>query len=174
MRVNRSFRDRLRAAWRGFHGVVAVESSGPRLLAEQAPDLITRHAPDGRIRLAGGAAALLGRPLAELEGLTPRDLVHPDDLAAVQAAFRDASYFGRDGAVTARFLHADGRALWMELRCRRTPMDAQGGGDILAVTREIAAFKAQSAALMAQSAALAEAAMPHWRRQRRNRASWPP
>jgi len=141
------FRERLRAAWRGFQGAAAVAADGDRLLADQAPDLITRHAPDGRIRLAGGAAALLGREAAALEGLTPRDLVHPGDLAAVQAAFRDASYFGRDGAVTARFLHADGRALWMELRCRRTRLDADGGGDIMAVTREIAAFKAESAAL---------------------------
>jgi len=142
------FRERLRAAWRGFHGAAAAKDRGQLLLAEQAPDLITRHAPDGRIRLAGGAAALLGRAPASLEGLTPRDLVHPDDLAAVQAAFRDASYFGRDGAVTARFLHADGRALWMELRCCRTKLDEEGGGDIMAVTREIAAFKAQSAALL--------------------------
>jgi cell cycle sensor histidine kinase DivJ len=141
--------DRLRAAWRGFRGeAAAVPNDAPPLLAEQSPDLITRHAPDGRIRLAGGAVSLLGRAPAALEGLSPRDLVHPDDLASVQAAFRDASYFGRDGAVTARFIHADGRALWMELRCCRTRLDAEGGGDIMAVTREIAAFKAQSAALV--------------------------
>ncbi len=142
---HRSLGMRLRAAWRGW---AAAPVPGARLLAEEAPDLITRHAPDGRIRLAGGAAALLGRAASELEGLTPRELVHPDDLAGVQAAFRDASYFGRDGAVTARFIHADGRAVWMELRCRRTALEGPDGGDILAVTREIAAFRAQSAALV--------------------------
>jgi len=141
MRLHRPIRDRP-------PGAAAVQGRGPQLRIEEAPDLITRHAPDGRIRAAGGAAfSLLGRRPVELEGLTPADLVHPGDLAAVQAAFRDASYFGRDGAVTARFLHADGRALWMELRCCRTPINGEDGGDIMAVTREIAAFKAESAAL---------------------------
>ena len=119
-----------------------------RLLAQNAPDLITRHAPDGRIRFASAAAsALLGRDPAALEGLTPRELAHPDDLAGLQAVFRDASYFGRDGAVAARLRHGDGRWLWMELRCRRTPLDENGGGDIVAVTREIGVFMAQRAAL---------------------------
>jgi cell cycle sensor histidine kinase DivJ len=161
MRANRTLGERLKAALDGFRGRSAPDAGADRirfwqLLAETAPDLITRHAPDGRIRFASPAArALLGR--AGLEGLTPRDLVHPDDLAAVQAAFRDASYFGRDGAVAARMAHGDGRWLWMELRCRRIPLGEADGGDIVAVTREIAAFKAESAALMAQSAALAEA-----------------
>jgi cell cycle sensor histidine kinase DivJ len=146
MRANRTLRERLKAALDGFRGRAAPDSGAAwRLLAEEAPDLITRHAPDGRIRFASRAArTLLGR--TGLEGLTPRDLVHPDDLAAVQAAFRDASYFGRDGAAAVRMAHGDGSWRWMELRCRRTAL-AEGEGDIVAVTREIAAFKAQSRAL---------------------------
>ena len=162
MRTNRTFRERLKAALDGFRGRPAPDAAAPtaqfwRLLAQEAPDLITRHAPDGRIRFASRAAqSLLGRDAATLEGLTPRDLAHPEDLAAVQAAFRDASYAGRDGAVTARLAHADGRWLWMELRCRRTALNAEGDGDIVTVTREIAAFKAQSTALaQARDAALA-------------------
>ncbi len=66
------------------------------MLAEHTGDLITRHAPDGRILGASRAAlVLLGRVPVELEGLTPRDLAHPDDLPAIQTLFRDASYFGR-------------------------------------------------------------------------------
>jgi cell cycle sensor histidine kinase DivJ len=158
MRVNRSFRERVQAAWQGFQGRPAADPGAAwRLLAQSAPDLITAHAPDGRIRFASAAASvLLGRDPAGLEGLTPQDLAHPDDLAGLQAVFRDASYFGRDGAVAARLAHADGRWLWMELRCRRTPLGEEGGGDIVAVTREIGAFKAQSAALaQARDAALA-------------------
>jgi len=153
MRGGPTLREWIRAALAGFRGR-APEIPAPqgsafwRLLAEQAPDLITRHAPDGRISFASAAAQnLLGRAPAGLEGLTPQDLVHPEDLALVQAAFRDASYFGRDGVVAARLLHRDGRALWMELRCRRAPLD-EAGGDIVAVTREIAAFKAEHAALV--------------------------
>ncbi len=153
MGLHRSVRDRLAGAWRGFHAPPPPDEAGWRLLAAAAPDLITRHAPDGRIRLAAGAA-LLGEAPAALEGLTPRDLVHPDDLAAVQAAFREASYFGRDGVVAARLAHADGRHLWVELRCRRMPL--REGGDIVAVTREIGAVRAEHAALAeARDAALA-------------------
>jgi cell cycle sensor histidine kinase DivJ len=155
MRIDRPFRQRLKAALDGFRGRAAPEAAVPgapfwRLLAEEAPDLITRHAPDGRIRFASRAAqSLLGREAGTLEGLTPRDLVHPQDLAPVQAAFREASYFGRDGAAAVRLAHADGRWLWMDLRCRRAPLGDDSGGDIVAVTREIAAFKAQSTALEA-------------------------
>jgi cell cycle sensor histidine kinase DivJ len=149
----------VQAAWHGFQGRKAAAPAAPvapdfwRLVAQSAPDLITAHAPDGRIRFASAAAsALLGRAPAALEGLTPQELAHPEDLAGLQAVFRDASYFGRDGAVAARFAHADGRWLWMELRCRRIQLFSEdggedGGGDIVAVTREIGAFKAQSAAL---------------------------
>jgi len=158
MARTRPFRERLKAALDGFRGRAAPGAAAPwRLLAEEAPDLITRHAPDGRIRFASPAAqSLLGREAGLLAGLTPRDLVHPEDLAGVQAAFRDASYFGRGGAAVARFRHRDGRWLWMELRCRPTPPEGESGGDIVAVTREIAAFKAESAALaQARDAALA-------------------
>ena len=54
-----------------------------QLLAENAVDLITRHAPDGRIRFASPAShTLLGRTPSELEGALPAVLTHPDDLAA--------------------------------------------------------------------------------------------
>jgi cell cycle sensor histidine kinase DivJ len=119
-----------------------------RLLADNAMDLITRHAPDGRIRFASPAArALLGRGPDELAGLAPAALVHPDDLKAVQAAFLAASYFGRDGTVEARLRHQDGHHVWSELHLRRTPLGSEGGGDIVAVTRDIAERKAQSQAL---------------------------
>jgi cell cycle sensor histidine kinase DivJ len=143
------------AAFRGRPA--APQSPDPwELLAQSAPDLITVHAPDGRIRLASDAAMrLLGRDPAALAGMTPQDLAHPQDLAALQAVFRDASYFGRDGTAALRLAQADGGWAWVELRCRRMPLSQ--GGDIVAVTRGIAAVKAEQAALMAQSAALAEA-----------------
>jgi len=158
MRVNRTLRQRLRDAADGFRGrPPAPGGQSPwELLAHCAPDLVTAHAPDGRIRFASQAATrLLGRDPAALEGMTPAQLVHPEDLGALQAVFRDASYFGHDGAATVRLAHGDGGWIWTELRCRRTPPGA-GHDDIVAVTREIAAFKAQSQALVeARDAALA-------------------
>lgn len=128
------------------------------LAAEHAADLITRHAPDGRIRAANAASlALLGRLPAELEGLTPMDLVHAEDLAGVQAVFRDASYFGRPGAAPARLLHAAGHQVWSELRVARTPIGSDGGGDIVAVIRDISAWKEEENILRAARVA-AEAA----------------
>jgi cell cycle sensor histidine kinase DivJ len=127
-----------------------------RLLANNAMDLITRHAPDGRIRFASPASrTFLGRDPGELTGLAPAALVHPDDLKVVQAAFLAASYFGRDGTVEARLCHHDGHHIWSELHLRRTPLGSEGGGDIVAVTRDIAERKAQSQALLqARDAAL--------------------
>jgi two-component system, cell cycle sensor histidine kinase DivJ len=164
MRVNRNPRERIRALLFGLldrflPAADKPEPAAPDLLAaEHAADLITRHAPDGRIRCANAASlALLGRLPAELEGLTPMDLVHPEDLAAVQAVFRDASYFGRPGMAPARLLHADGHQVWSELHVTRTPIGGQGGGDILAVIRDIGAWKQAEAGLLAAREA-AEAA----------------
>ena len=70
--------DRQRAA-----DLAAAEGAAMyRFLADNAMDLITRHAPDGRIRFASPASPALcwaGRR-RELEGEMPAALAHPDDL----------------------------------------------------------------------------------------------
>jgi cell cycle sensor histidine kinase DivJ len=149
---------RLKAALTALlgHAPPPATAASP-MLAEHAADLITRHAPDGRVVCASAASLkLLGRIPAELEGLTPPDLVHAEDVAAVQALFRDASYHGRPGAVAARLRHAAGHHVWTELRCVRTPLTADGGGDIVTVIRDISAWKEEQSALRAaRDAALA-------------------
>ena len=122
-----------------------------RFLADNAMDLITRHASDGRILFASPATmALLGRAPEELAGQALVSLTHPDDRDAAQAALIDASYFGRDGAAEIRLRRRDGGYVWAEFRCR----PAQGG-DIVAVTRDISARKGQERALVeARDAAL--------------------
>jgi two-component system, cell cycle sensor histidine kinase DivJ len=121
-----------------------------RFLADHAMDLITRHTADGRIRFASPASyPLLGRLPAELEGKAMATVVHPDDLAALLAAFMDALYSGKDGAVEVRLRHRDKHYLWAEIRCRPAPLDAMGGAtDIVAVTRDISERKAQELALV--------------------------
>jgi cell cycle sensor histidine kinase DivJ len=120
-----------------------------RFLAENAMDLITRHSSDGRIRFASPAsAALLGRPPAEIEGLAPSALVHPDDLKTIQAAFMESAYFGRAGAAEVRLKHCDKSYVWAEIRCRpAAPVDG-APADIVAVTRDISERKAQEIALV--------------------------
>jgi len=122
----------------------------PLLPGPPLGDLVTRHAPDGRIRAAGPAGfALLGRLPCELEGLTPRDLAHPGDLPALQALFRAASYHGRAGRAQAWLRHKEGHPVWTEICATPTPIASEGGGDIVAVIRDIGAWKAEEAALKA-------------------------
>jgi cell cycle sensor histidine kinase DivJ len=121
-----------------------------RFLADHAMDLITRHSSDGRIRFASPASyPLLGRLPAELEGQAMAALVHPDDLAPLLAAFMNALYSGKDGAVEVRLRHRDKHYIWAEIRCRPAPRDDMGGAtDIVAVTRDISERKAQELALV--------------------------
>jgi cell cycle sensor histidine kinase DivJ len=119
-----------------------------RFLADNAMDLITRHSPDGRICFASPASyPLLGRLPAELERQSLWSLAHPDDLAALQAAFRDAAQSGRASAAEVRLRHRDKSYLWAEIRCRPAPSD-NGAADIVAVTRDISERKTQELALV--------------------------
>ena len=141
--------DRQRAA----DAAAAQGAAMYRFLADNSMDLITRHSSDGCVCFASPAThALLGRAPEEIVGLAPAELVHPDDLAAVQSALMEASYFGRLGEAQVRLCHADGHHVWAEIRCR----PGAGGGDIVAVTRDITERKAQERALVeARDAALA-------------------
>ena len=139
-------RDQKRAADRAAEQGAAMY----QLLAENAVDLITRHAPDGRIRFASPASVtLLGRTPSELEGALPAVLTHPDDLAAVQAAFMESAYFGREGAAEARLRHGAKGYVWAEIRCRPAGPRTKGApSEIVAVTRDVSERKAQERALI--------------------------
>jgi len=110
-----------------------------RFLADNAMDLITRHGADGRIRFASPASQnLLGRAPEKLLGLAPVALVHGDDLAVLQNALVQASYFGKAAACEIRLKREDGSHVWCEMRCR----PGEGAADIVAVTRDISERKA--------------------------------
>src|SRR5258708_5058703 len=83
------------------------------------------------------------------------DIVHPDELNAVQAALVDASYHGRDGAAEVRLRHQGGHYVWAEIRCRPAQLSLGEPADIVAVTRDISERKAHERALVeARDAAL--------------------
>jgi cell cycle sensor histidine kinase DivJ len=139
--------DRQRAA----DAAAAEGAAMYRFLADNAMDLITRHAGDGLIRYASPATlALLGRVPEEIVGQAMMSLTHGEDVNAMQAALMEASYFGRDGSAEVRLRRRDGTYVWAEFRCR----PAQDG-DIVAVTRDISERKLQEQALVeARDAAL--------------------
>jgi two-component system, cell cycle sensor histidine kinase DivJ len=120
-----------------------------RFLADNSMDLITRHSADGRIRFASPASeAILGRAPQTLIASAPSALAHPDDLKTMQAAFVEASYFGRAASVEVRLKRADGTFVWTEMRCRpAAPVDGEAA-DIVAVTRDISERKEQEQALI--------------------------
>jgi cell cycle sensor histidine kinase DivJ len=120
-----------------------------RFLADNAMDLITRHSADGRIRFASPAAlSILSRVPDSLLGVTLSSLVHPDDLKTMQAAFVEASYFGRAASAEVRLKRGDGSYIWTEMRCRpAAPVDGEAA-DIVAVTRDISERKAHERALI--------------------------
>lgn len=129
-----------------------------RFLAENAMDLITLHGSDGRIRFASPAALnLLGRKPETLLGVTPASLVHSDDLKNMQAAFVEASYFGRTAEAEVRLKRGDGRFVWTEIRCRPAEPIAGEGTAIVAVTRDVSERKAHERALV-EARDLAESA----------------
>ena len=119
-----------------------------RFLADNAMDLITRHSADGRIRFASPAAqTILDRAPESLLGLAPAALVHADDLKVLQAAFVEASYFGRAAAAEVRLKRTDGSYVWTEMRCRpATPVNGTAA-EIVAVTRDISERKQNTDAI---------------------------
>lgn len=120
-----------------------------RFLADNAMDLITRHSSDGRIRFASPAAlTLLDIAPEKLEGLAPTALCHADDLKTIQAAFMEASYFGRPATAEVRLKKASGAYVWAEIRCRPVPRADGEGADIVAVTRDITERKAHERELI--------------------------
>ncbi len=137
--------DRQRAA----DAAAAEGAAMYRFLADNAMDLITRHGADGRIRFASPSVqALLGHEPDDVIGVAPAALVHADDLKAIQAAFMEASYFGRAASAEVRMKRRDGSLVWVEIRCRpAAPVKGQAA-DIVAVTRDITDRKTQELALI--------------------------
>ncbi|HEY3777715.1 MAG TPA: PAS domain-containing sensor histidine kinase [Rhizomicrobium sp.] len=121
-----------------------------RLLAEHATDLITLHAPDGRIRFASPAAKrLLGLDPDLLQGRALPSLVDPSDVVPLRSAFVDAGCFGQPARAEVRLRRADGSIVWTEVRCRPAGSVNGSPADIVAVTREITERKAHERALIA-------------------------
>lgn len=113
-----------------------------RLLADNAREMISRHASDLSFLYASPAASqVLGYQAEQLLGQRLDDLVHPDELAGLVSSFALA----RDGqetiATTFRIRAADRNWRWCEAFCRGVENPQTGDVEIHATTHDITKFK---------------------------------
>ncbi|MFQ3614974.1 MAG: PAS domain S-box protein [Cyanobacteriota bacterium] len=131
-----------------------------RLLAENATDMISRHGPLGRFLDASPACfAILGYRPEELRGRILFDLVHPEDLTNIQAAFRPNLVSGVDSEprVIYRVRHQQGHFVWLETSSRLL-IGPDGSLERVAVSRDITERK-QAARDLERSLALLRATL---------------
>jgi len=137
-----------------------------RLLARNMSDVISRHQPNGAVQFISPAAeAMLGTPVALLQGHGLFDRVHVADRPAYLTALSDAARGGEARSVEFRVKrdvpHSERGAggavefIWVEMRCR--PLDqapASSESEVVAVMRDVTDRKIQEQALdLARSAA---------------------
>jgi PAS domain S-box-containing protein len=84
-------------------------------LIANSTDMLARHAPDGRYRYVSPVCReLLGYEPDELVGRSPYEFIHPDDVAAVEAAHETVLDSRRLRAAEYRIRDRDGRDVWFE------------------------------------------------------------
>lgn len=94
---------------------VREERDRLRLLPANSTDMLARHAPDGTYRYVSPACReLLGYEPDELVGRSAYELIHQDDLAAVEAAHTAVIDDLALRAVTYRIRHRHGDDVWFE------------------------------------------------------------
>jgi PAS domain S-box-containing protein len=94
---------------------VLEERDRLRLLVANSTDMLARHAPDGSYRYVSPACReLLGYDPDELVGRSAYELIHPDDLAAVEAAHAAVLDGPRLRAVVYRIRDRQGGDVWFE------------------------------------------------------------
>ncbi|MGD8626565.1 MAG: MEDS domain-containing protein [Anaerolineae bacterium] len=120
-----------------------------RLLAENATDMISRHALDGTYLYASPAChELLGYEPDELLGRDAYDLFHPEDTAAIRQSHGIVLETTGGAQVEYRLRRKDGSYIWVETTSKAV-RDSQSGEllEIVAITRDIAARRAAQEAL---------------------------
>ena len=125
-----------------------------RLLARNMSDVISRHSRNGAVQFISPAVeAMLGAPVARLQGHGLFDRVHVADRPAYLTALSDAARGGAARSVEFRLRRDSGRGqnnsadfIWVEMRCR--PFEqASGEAEVVAVMRDVTDRKMQEQAL---------------------------
>jgi cell cycle sensor histidine kinase DivJ len=125
-----------------------------RLLAENAPDMITRHDEKGRVTFASAAAErLFGLPAESIAGEGLFERVHVADRPLYLTALSRVAAGNEQVSVTFRVRRsspADAvEYVPVEMRCRPVPVREGEAGNfcLVAVTRDVSAHKAHEAEL---------------------------
>jgi PAS domain S-box-containing protein len=106
-----------------------------RLLAENATDIVSRHAPDGTFLYVSHACRrLLGYEPEELVGRSAHEFMHPDDAAAVRLPRDPVARY----SATFRYRRKDGTYAWFESLGRAVPEETTGAvTEFHAVSRDV-------------------------------------
>ncbi|WP_027481465.1 PAS domain-containing protein [Deinococcus pimensis] len=126
-----------------------------RLLAEQASDLVARHAPDGTYLYASPSfERVLGYAPADLVGRSPFDLIEPEDREEVTRAVMSA-LGGEQVTFTYRARRRDGTLRWLEATTQSV-LDEDGSVvEMQSATRDVTRRKEIELALRDSQAQLA-------------------
>ncbi len=130
---------------------VAESEMRYRLLADNATDVIVRHAPDGRIVYVSPAIyATLGYRPRQLEGRHLSELSDPDDPTTMDHVLDQLRAANGASRAEHRLRHADGRYVWFETTGRAVRDHVWGNmTEIVTVSRDIEARKQAEEALRA-------------------------
>src|ERR1700761_1363491 len=145
--------------------LLTEEEDRYRLLARNMSDVISRHRRNGAVQFISPAAeAMLGAPVALLQGHGLFDRVHVADRPAYLTALSDAARGGEARSVEFRLKRDVPRAergagsavefIWVEMRCRPLEGASASESEVVAVMRDVTDRKVQKQALdLARSAA---------------------
>ena len=122
-----------------------------RLVSEAATDMVTHMDVSGRrLYVSPASRDLLGFEPHELIGTNPRQAIHPDDAAGLDALLSDLRAGRRERGVNVnRLRHRDGRWVWVEASLQRLHDGRGGTTGFVASLRNIEARMAGEAALLA-------------------------
>ncbi|MFN8458738.1 MAG: PAS domain S-box protein, partial [Anaerolineae bacterium] len=129
-----------------------------RMLAENANDLIARHAPDSTcLYVSPACRTLLGYEPDEMIGHSPYELFHPDDIDHIESSFAGLLTTEDTYISSYRIRRKDGHYIWFEtsVRAIRHP-ETDEVQEIIAISRDITGRKrSEEAIALARDEALA-------------------
>ncbi|MFW6061164.1 MAG: PAS domain-containing sensor histidine kinase, partial [Phycisphaeraceae bacterium] len=129
--TNRRLQEQIAAREQAEHALRESEARF-RLLAENATDLICRHAPDGRyLYVSPSSRKLLGYEPQELIGRSPYEFFHPDDVDRVQASHTKVVQWPEANRIEYRLRRKDGSYIWLETVARA--VRAADSGQVLEI-----------------------------------------